>query len=166
MPSPGRILALDTPTLLACAKIPASTLNYWVDKGFCTPAIDVGSGRRATRYWTIRDLVVIKAIKSLREAGCSLQTIAKVEAALVKHWDTDLSASVLYYNGSDVIVVTNEAAMSVMQERGQAMFAETMTSVTMPIAAWIAEGRDASKEVNIDEIRARRAALKDSRVSA
>lgn len=160
------VLALDTPTLLACAKIPATTLNYWVKRGFCTPDIDAGRGKRATRYWTVRDLVVIRAIKSLRSAGCSLQNVSKVEEQLTSRWDTDLSTSVLYYDGYDVMISDEMTAASVLREAGQGIFTETLTVLTVPLRPWITEGERLAKLVNIDEVRDRRNAIWAARNTA
>lgn len=160
------VMALDTPTLLACAKIAVSTLNYWVEKGFCTPDIDAGQGRRATRYWSVRDLVVVKTIKALRDAGCSLQNVSKVEKRLTEIWGTDLSNSVLYYNGKDVLILDDAAIMSVLDEAGQGVFAEALTVLTAPLGKWVEEGNALAKPVDIAEIRARRVALQGSRATA
>lgn len=152
----AEVLALDTPTLLALLKIPASTLNYWVEKGFCTPSLDVGSGRRATRYWTVEDLVVLRSIKELRAAGCSLQLIAKIERRLRESFDRDLANAVLYYNGQDVFIEDAGAVMSLIREAGQAVFAETLQITAFRLRPWLEAGRAQASLVDIDRVRERR----------
>src|SRR6218665_285828 len=115
MTSGRTVEAIDTPTLLACAGIPASTLNYWIEKKLCAPHVEKGSGKRATRYWTVQDLVVVKAVRALRDAGCPLSTVAPVQRPLAEHWNRGLSDAVLYYDGQTVIVVDDlqQAAVTI-----------------------------------------------------
>lgn len=159
----AEVLALDTPTLLALLKIPASTLNYWVEKGFCNPTLDAGSGRRATRYWTVEDLVVLRAIKELRAAGCSLQLVTKIEGRLRTSFDRGLSNAVLYYNGHDVFVEDAGVIMSLIHDAGQAVFTETLQIATHPLSPWADEGRSRAKMVDIESIKKRREAAQAKR---
>lgn len=165
MTGEGEVLALDTPTLLALLKIPASTLNYWVDKGFCTPTLDAGSGKRATRYWTVEDLVVLRAIKELRAAGCSLQLVTTVEQRLRESFQSGLSNAVLYYNGQDVFVEEDGVVMSVVRDAGQVVFAETLQITAFRLRPWVEEGRAQATLVDIDGIRARREAARAKRTA-
>lgn len=159
----AEVLALDTPTLLALLKIPPSTLNYWVEKGFCSPTLDAGSGRRATRYWTVEDLVVLRAIKELRSAGCSLQLVTKIEGRLRTSFHRGLSNAVLYYNGQDVFVEDAGVVVSLIREAGQAVFTETLQIAAHPLSPWVEEGRSRAKMVDIESIRERREAAQAKR---
>lgn len=158
-----RVEALDTPALLRILKVAPSTLNYWVDKGFCHPTLKVGSGQRATRYWTVQDLVVLRAIKELRAAGCSLQLIATVERRLRTSFDLGLSNAVLYYNGKDVLVEDQGAIVSLIAEAGQAVFAEIVQLVAFPLRPWVEAGKQEAKLVDIAAIRERREKIRAKR---
>lgn len=149
-------LALDTPTLLRLLRVPASTLNYWVARGFCHPTLDAGSGRRATRYWTVEDLVVLRSIKALRAAGCSLQLLAVVEERLRARFGRGLAGAVLYYDGGDVYVEDDGVVISLISEAGQGVFAETLQIVAIRLSPWAEEAITLAKPVDIDEIRERR----------
>lgn len=157
------VRALDTPTLLALLGVAPSTLNYWVNRGFCHPTLDAGQGRRATRFWTVEDLVVLRAIKELRQAGCSLQLIALVESRLRESMGLGLANAILYYNGKDVFVADEGVAVSLIREAGQAIFMETVLVAAFPIRPWVEQGMSSAKPVNIQVIKARRAAAQAAR---
>jgi DNA-binding transcriptional MerR regulator len=154
--SSAAVLALDTPALLRLAGIPASTLNHWVLKGFITPTHDLGSGRRAVRYWTVEDAVVVKAIKALRDAGCSLQLVSKVEERLRRSFDANLASAVLYYDGSDVFIDDRGVIISLIREAGQSVLKETVLMAAYPLDPWMSASKASAELVDLDAIRDRR----------
>lgn len=155
--------ALDTPTLLRILQIAPSKLNYWVAKGFCTPTLDAGHGRRATRYWTVEDLIVLRSIKELRARGCSLQLVALVEARLRTRYKRGIASAVLFYDGSDVLVEDEGTITRLVKDAGQAAFPETLYLAAWALRPWVEEAERHTSMVNIDEIRNRRAAIRARR---
>lgn len=155
--------ALDTPTLLRILKIAPSKLNYWVKQGFCTPTLDAGSGRRATRYWTVEDLVVLRSIKELRDRGCSLQLIAVVENRLRARFGSGLAGAALFYDGKDVFVEDEGTITSLVKKAGQAAFPETLHLNAFALRPWLEEGERHATLVDIDAIRERREKIRARR---
>jgi len=45
------------------------TLHYWVQEGFITPSVSGRYGTRKTRLWSFADLVALRVMQRLREAG-------------------------------------------------------------------------------------------------
>ena len=132
----------------------------------CFWALAARNGETPSYWTTVQDLVVIKAIKALREAGCSLQTVAELQGTLAEKWNAGLSSSVLLYNGKDVMVVDDGTVISLIQEKGQTLFTETLTIITLPLNAWIDEGTRNSALVDIRLIRATRKRIQDGRPTA
>ena len=161
----GNVLALDTPTLLKLVKVPVSTLNSWVRREFCPGPLDAGTGRRATRYWTVEHVVTFQAIKALRAAGCPLQLIAKVDDQLRNSFNSNLAAATLCYDGRDVFVIEGSDVINVIRNAGQAAFPEALTLSAFPLRPWQEDGARNAKEVDIDQIRSRREKLKQRRAS-
>ena len=159
----NKVLAISTPTLLSLVGIPPTTLNYWVNRGFCTPSLDTGVGNRATRYWTVRDVLVIRAIKSLRDAGCSLQNIARIDALLTGAWGLGLADAVLVYDGRDVLIERERTLISLLSSHGQGVFAEVLTFVALPLSTWAEDAEKRGELIDVDEIRARRAGRRNQR---
>lgn len=159
----NRVLAISTPTLLSLVGIPPTTLNYWISRGFCTPSLDTGAGNRSTRYWTVRDVLVIRAIKSLRDAGCSLQNIARVDMLLTEAWGAGLAETVLVYDGRDVLIEREKTLISLLTSHGQGVFAEVLTFVALPLHTWAVDAEKRGELVDVEEIRARRAGRRNQR---
>ena len=73
----------STPEAHRIARISYRMLDYWIREGLVEPAVPAkGTGNRRRFSW--RDLVAVRAIAALREAGVSLQAVRKVQAALVE----------------------------------------------------------------------------------
>ena len=151
-----KVLAVDTPTLLRLTGVAPTTLNYWVSREFCAPSLDTGSGRRATRYWTVHDVLVIRAIKRLRDLGCSLQNLAKVRDLLSGLTQKTLGTSVLVYDGSDLMLLDEGSVVSLLRTRGQAVFVEALVTVSIPMGPWLREARQVAEPIDPVQIRSRR----------
>jgi DNA-binding transcriptional MerR regulator len=99
-----RPMGFSTPTVSKLTGVPPGTLNHWVSTGLIIPEIRGPSGRRATRYWSLTDLIAVRVIRELRELGCPLQTLKKVKAKL-KREGGDFGSRVLVWDGGDVLEI-------------------------------------------------------------
>lgn len=97
------IRALDTPSVCRFVALAPATLDYWIRSGLVTPSIRPSSGRRVPRLWAVEDVVLVRSIKALREAGCPLQKVREVKALLDTRWSESLRDYVLYWDGGDVV---------------------------------------------------------------
>lgn len=130
---------MATPEVVALCGVPASTLASWVARGLCQPSLAASGGRRrATQYWSVRDVVMVRAIRTLREAGCPLAVLEKASEVLRGDWDSDLANAVLWWDGADIVTVTLAGeVVSLVTRHGQGIFAEVaVVQVSCPIAAW------------------------------
>ncbi len=57
-------------------------LDYWARTGLVVPSIRDASGSGTQRLYSFRDMVVLKVVKRLLDAGVSLQNIRKAIDAL------------------------------------------------------------------------------------
>src|SRR5712664_4246016 len=80
----------SSPAVCALAGIPASTLDYWTRTGLIAPSIHPSTGRRATRWWSLRDLITVRAVRTLRDAGCPLQTLRRAKEVIADAWGEEL----------------------------------------------------------------------------
>jgi DNA-binding transcriptional MerR regulator len=53
-------------------------LQYWDEEGFLSPSLRRGGGKGRRRLYTFRDLVSLRVVAQLRQAGISLQLIRRV----------------------------------------------------------------------------------------
>jgi DNA-binding transcriptional MerR regulator len=133
------------------ANMPASTLDYWVRIGLVTPAIRQSEGRRVERWWSIRDVIVVRTIRALRQAGASLQDVQRAKDRL-EAWGSDLGSAHLYWDGGDLQVSDDNGLVSVSRQPGQQM----LQLVRLPVGAWEDELKQDEGIVEIDLARFRR----------
>ncbi|MFE6734592.1 MerR family transcriptional regulator [Microbacterium sp. NPDC057650] len=96
---------LETPEVVRLCDLPYSTLDYWVRTGLVAPSVRGGSGRRRTRQWSVLDVVCVRALKELRDAGASVRVLKQAQAMLRDTWSATLRDHMLYWDGGDLIQV-------------------------------------------------------------
>jgi len=72
-----------------------------------------GSGSR--RCYTYRDLLELKVIKKLLDAGIKLESIRDVFSYMREHVDTDISAAHLVIDGSSVVLCNGDELIDVLR---------------------------------------------------
>jgi DNA-binding transcriptional MerR regulator len=75
-------------------------LDYWARTGLLRPSLAEARGSGTQRLYSYRDLVALKVIKSLLDAGVALQTARKAIDYLRDHLGGDLAAASLVLDGS------------------------------------------------------------------
>ena len=148
-PPPQVIDGLSTPGVCALVGVPLSTLDYWVRTGLVSPSIRPSAGKRATRWWSISDVVVVRAIKALREAGCPLQRVREVKALIERKWGEPLESVVLYWDGSDVLGIERWGTVrSTLKHPGQ----EMLHLVALPMDTWRREVEASAEKINVTKL--------------
>jgi DNA-binding transcriptional MerR regulator len=104
------------------AKVTYRQLDHWAATELVTPSLAParpGTGNR--RRYSFTDVVVMRTVSELRQAGVSLQGVRKVVEELKRLGDgSELSQARLIVDGSDVVVVVDETtALSVLRHPGQ-----------------------------------------------
>ncbi len=144
------------------AGLPPSTLNYWVQIGLVKPSYRGPSGRRVEQWWSVRDVVVVRTIKAMRDAGVPLQQVRQVKKTLDR-WEGSLADARLRLHGTDVEIEGPEGDLvSGASEPGQGV----LYLMGVPIGRWYTEAEQAAVPVDIDDFKAsakKRAALRKKR---
>src|SRR3954451_18686829 len=92
-------------------------LDYWARTDLIRPSLADAAGSGTQRRYSYRDLVALKVIKSLLDAGLSLQTARKAIEYLRDHLGEDLASSSLVLDGSrSVLVRTGEDIVDVVRQ--------------------------------------------------
>jgi DNA-binding transcriptional MerR regulator len=92
-------------------------LDYWARTDLLRPSLADAAGSGTQRRYSYRDLVALKVIKSLLDAGLSLQTARKAIDYLRDHLGEDLASSSLVLDGSrSVLVRTGEDIVDVVRQ--------------------------------------------------
>lgn len=138
------VRALETGTVCRLAQVAPTTLDYWVRNGLVVPSVRGPMGRRRTRLWSIADVVAVRAVKALREAGCPLQRVREVKTLLERNWAEDLADYVLYWDGGDVLGVDRWGNLqSLLRQPSQQMLLHV---VAVPIDDWRSEATGQARD--------------------
>ncbi len=140
----------STPTVCSITGVPPSTINYWVATGVVIPSLRGRAGRRATQWWTLADLIAVRTVKALREAGCPLQTLRRAQAVIEEAWTDSLGESVLLWNGTDVLRIGEIGQLqSVVRHPGQGV----LHLMAVPIGRWQRDLAGQAVVIDVDRFR-------------
>lgn len=90
-------------------------LDYWARTDLVRPSGTDASGSGSRRRYTYRDLLELRIIKQLLDAGIRLESIRDVFAYLREHIETDISAAHLVINGSSVVLCNGDELIDVLR---------------------------------------------------
>ena len=97
-------------------------LDYWARTNLIRPSIADAKGSGSQRRYSYRDLVDLKVIKSLLDAGVSLQSARQAVSYLRDNLGEDLSAAKLVLNGPGSVLVRNDGELVDLMRNGQGVF--------------------------------------------
>ena len=90
-------------------------LDYWARTDLIRPSATDAAGSGSRRKYTYRDLLELKVIKNLLDAGIKLESVRDVFAYLRNHVDTDISAAHIVINGNSVILCDGDELIDVLR---------------------------------------------------
>jgi DNA-binding transcriptional MerR regulator len=97
-------------------------LDYWARTGLVTPSVRDASGSGTQRLYSFRDMVVLKVVKRLLDAGVSLQNIRKAIEALRLRGVEDLAEITLISDGTTVYECRSPEEVVDLLQGGQGVF--------------------------------------------
>ncbi len=93
-------------------------LDYWARTDLLRPEVDAqGSGTR--RRYSYKDLLGLKIIKQLLDAGIKLDSVRDVFEELRGHVGKDISAANIVIDGSSVVLALDDGQLIDLVRRGQ-----------------------------------------------
>ncbi len=93
-------------------------LDYWARTDLITPSLTAASGSGSRRRYSYRDLLELRVIKTLLDAGIKLTAVRDVFSYLRQHVTSDIAAAHLVISGSDVMLCDGDQLIDVLR-RGQ-----------------------------------------------
>ena len=107
------------------ARVTLATLDNWSRRGILAPTIVTGPAPNP-RLYTFRDLVAIRVLVALRDAGIDLRGLRRVVEYLRKRKGLSateaLASAVLITDGHDVYETDGTISISALQKPGQTVF--------------------------------------------
>nr|WP_155074116.1 MerR family transcriptional regulator [Streptomyces taklimakanensis] len=110
------------PTACAAAGITYRQLDYWARTGLVEPSIRPAYGSGTQRLYSFRDVVVLKIVKRLLDAGVSLQNIRAAVRHLRSRGLDDLARMTLMSDGATVYECTSPDEVVDLLQGGQGVF--------------------------------------------
>jgi DNA-binding transcriptional MerR regulator len=109
-------------TACHAAGISYRQLDYWARTSLVVPSIRDASGSGTQRLYSFRDIVVLKVVKRLLDAGVSLQNIRKAIDALRSRGVDDLAGITLISDGTTVYECRSPEEVVDLLQGGQGVF--------------------------------------------
>ncbi|HEX6870361.1 MAG TPA: MerR family transcriptional regulator [Micromonosporaceae bacterium] len=158
-------------TATAAAGISYRQLDYWARTGLVVPSVRDASGSGTQRLYSFRDIVVLKVVKRLLDAGVSLQNIRKAIETLRQWGEDDLATMTLISDGTTVYECRSAEEVVDLLQGGQGVFGIAISGAFKEIQGSLADlpvagAADAEEEAgesadqaadHVDELAARRA---------
>ena len=117
------------PTACKAAQITYRQLDYWARTGLVAPEIRGAEGSGTQRLYSFRDILMLKVVKRLLDAGISLQQIRTAIDHLRERGVQDLSQVTLMSDGISVYECTTDHEVIDLLRGGQGMFAIALGGV-------------------------------------
>ena len=93
-------------------------LDYWARTDLIRPSLTDAAGSGSRRRYSYKDLLELRVIKTLLDAGIKLESVRDVFEYLREHVDGDISSAHLVINGNSVVLAQGDELIDVLQ-RGQ-----------------------------------------------
>ena len=151
------------PTACQVVGITYRQLDYWARTGLVVPSIRGAAGSGSQRLYSFKDVLVLKVVKRLLDAGVSLQNIRLAVDVLRARGVRDLAGITLLSDGTTVYECSSPEEIVDLLQGGQGVFAiavgGAMREITGTIRKFPAERADGVMPADepTDELSRRRA---------
>ncbi len=151
------------PTACNAAGITYRQLDYWARTGLVEPTVRGATGSGTQRLYSFRDILLLKVIKRLLDAGISLQQIRIAVQHLRQRGTDDLTRVTLMSDGASVYECTSNDEVIDLLQGGQGVFGIAIGGVWRELEGSLAElpserAAEDSSDHAADELAARRRA--------
>lgn len=154
------------PTACNAAGITYRQLDYWARTGLVEPTVRGATGSGSQRLYSFRDILLLKVVKRLLDAGISLQQIRTAVQHLRERGTEDITRVTLMSDGASVYECTSNDEVIDLLQGGQGVFGIAIGGVWREIEGTLAElpsertAAESDGPVAGDELAARRASRK------
>jgi DNA-binding transcriptional MerR regulator len=107
------------PQVCSIVGITYRQLDYWARTDLVRPSVADAKGSGSQRRYSYRDLLELKVIKNLLDAGVSLQSARRAIEYLRKNLGEDVAAANLVIDGSGSVLARSGEEIVDLLKRGQ-----------------------------------------------
>jgi len=94
-------------------------LDYWARTDLVRPSLEDAKGSGTRRKYSYRDLLELKAIKSLLDAGIKLETVREVFTYLREQLGEDVTTANLVIQGNASVLIQTDGELIDLVKKGQ-----------------------------------------------
>lgn len=146
-------------TACQVANVTYRQLDYWARTGLIEPSVHNPSGSGHQRLYSFRDIMFLRVVKSLLQAGISLQQIRVAVSVLRGRGIKELSEIILLSDGATVYECTSDNEVIDLLKGGQGVFGIYIHEVRNQVEGTLSELAPVTETVHpqvVDELQARR----------
>lgn len=132
-------LGFRGPVACSAAGITYRQLDYWARTGLVVPEVRAATGSGTQRLYSFRDILLLKVIKRLIDAGISLQQIRTAIDHLRARGVEDITEVTLMSDGVSVFECTSDDEVIDLLKGGQGVFGIALGGVWRDIEGTLAE---------------------------
>lgn len=132
-------LGFRSPQVCAIVGITYRQLDYWDRSGLLGPSMQTAAGSGTQRLYNFQDIVTLRVVKRLKDAGTSLHKIRAafdhLEAEIGPEWrESDIT---LLSDGSTIYAATSPEEVIDLLKKGQGVFGIAVRPVHDEVAGEI-----------------------------
>lgn len=91
-------------------------LDYWTRTGLVRPSLTDAAGSGSRREYSYRDLLELRVIKNLIDAGIKLESVREVFSYLREHVTSDIASAHIVISGSNVVLCDGDQLIDVVKK--------------------------------------------------
>ena len=91
-------------------------LDYWARTELIRPSLTDAAGSGSRRLYSYRDLLELKVVKSLLDAGIKLESVRDVFEFMRTHVNSDIAAAHIVISGKQVLFCDGDQLIDVLQQ--------------------------------------------------
>ncbi len=94
-------------------------LDYWARTDLLRPSVSDANGSGSRRRYSYKDLLELKAIKTLLDAGIKLESVREVFAYMREQMGTDIASANLVIHGTTSVLTRSGEELIDLVRKGQ-----------------------------------------------
>jgi DNA-binding transcriptional MerR regulator len=122
-------------------------LDYWARTNLIRPSLTDAKGSGSRRSYVYRDLLELKVIKQLLDAGIKLESVREVFNYLRSHVDTDIAAAHIVISGKAVVLCQGDQLVDVVRNGQGVLNVLPLANIKSDVDAMIVNIADQAKAV-------------------
>ncbi|MET0147003.1 MAG: MerR family transcriptional regulator [Ilumatobacteraceae bacterium] len=91
-------------------------LDYWARTDLLRPSLAEATGSGSRRMYSYRDLLELRVIKTLLDAGIRLESVREVFTYLRRHVTTDIASAHIVISGNQVVLCDGDELVDVLKQ--------------------------------------------------